>query len=72
LKIPKTPSHYPDLIPRADQLDEKIARVRAARTARTERSVRENENVGGGWGEIDREVMTDYQKKRLGRDPRPC
>jgi hypothetical protein len=29
-------------------------------TARTERSVREN--VGGGWGEIDREVMTDYQK----------
>jgi len=31
---------------------------------RTERSVREN--VGGGWGEIDREVMTDYQKKLFG------
>ena len=31
--------------------------------ARTERSVREN--VGGGWGEIDRDVMTDYQQKRL-------
>jgi hypothetical protein len=41
-----------------DQLDEKIARVRATMIARTERSVREN--VGGGWGEIDREVMTDY------------
>jgi hypothetical protein len=38
--------------------------------ARTERSVREN--VGGGWGETDRDVMTDYQKKRLGCDPRPC
>jgi hypothetical protein len=29
----------------------------------TERSVREN--VGGGWGEIDRDVMTDYQQKIL-------
>jgi hypothetical protein len=40
--------------------------------ARTERSVREN--VGGGWGEIDRDarcadVMTDYQQKRLESDP---
>jgi hypothetical protein len=34
--------------------------------ARTERNVREN--VGGGWGEIDRDVMTDYQK-RLESDP---
>jgi hypothetical protein len=65
--IPKTPNHYPDLIPRMDQLDEKVARVRATMIARTERSVREN--VGGGWGESDREVMTDYQKKRLGRGP---
>ena len=31
------------------------------------------ENVGGGWGEAtERDVMTDYQKKRLGCDPRPC
>jgi hypothetical protein len=37
---------------------------------RTERSVRED--VGGGWGEIDRDVMTDYQKERLGCDPRSC
>jgi hypothetical protein len=36
------------------ELEEKIARVRAAMMARTERSVREN--VGGGWGEIDRDV----------------
>jgi hypothetical protein len=36
--------------------------------ARTERNVREN--VGGGWGEPDRDVMTDYQKKRLVCDPR--
>ena len=35
--------------------------------ARTERSVREN--VGGGWGEIDRDVMTDYQQERLEVDP---
>jgi hypothetical protein len=35
--------------------------------ARTERSVRKN--VGGGWGEIDRDVMTDYQQKRLECDP---
>jgi hypothetical protein len=35
--------------------------------ARTERSVREN--VGGGWGEIDRDVMTDYQQKSLESDP---
>jgi hypothetical protein len=35
--------------------------------ARTERSVREN--VGGGWGEIDRDVMTDYQQERLECDP---
>ena len=35
--------------------------------ARTERSVREN--VGGGWGETDRDVMTDYQQKRLESDP---
>ena len=34
---------------------------------RTERSVREN--VGGGWGEADRDVMTDYQQKRLECDP---
>ena len=33
----------------------------------TERSVREN--VGGGWGEIDRDVMTDYQQKRWESDP---
>ena len=33
--------------------------------ARTERSVREN--VGGGWGEIDRDVMTDHQKKLFGK-----
>ena len=33
----------------------------------TERSVRED--VGGGWGEADRDVMTDYQQKRLGSDP---
>jgi hypothetical protein len=38
--------------------------------ARTERSV--CENVGNGWGEIDRDVMTDYQKERLGCDPRSC
>ena len=30
----------------------------------TERSVREN--VGGGWGEIDREVATGYQKQLFG------
>jgi hypothetical protein len=36
--------------------------------ARNERSVREN-NVGGGWGEIDRDVMTDYQQKILEYDP---
>jgi hypothetical protein len=28
---------------------------------RTERSVREN--VGGGWGETDRDVMTDYTRR---------
>ena len=33
----------------------------------TERSVREN--VGGGWGEADRDVTTDYQQKRLEVDP---
>jgi hypothetical protein len=33
----------------------------------TERSVREN--VGGGWGEAGRDVMTDYQQKRLEVDP---
>jgi hypothetical protein len=38
--------------------------MRTAVVARTVRSVREN--VGGGWGEIDREVMTDYQKKLFG------
>jgi hypothetical protein len=38
-----------------------------AQLARTERSVREN--VGGGWGGIDRDVMTDYQQKRFGVDP---
>jgi hypothetical protein len=27
------------------------------------------ENVGGGWGEIDRDVMTDYQQKILEVDP---
>ena len=32
----------------------------------TERSVREN--VGGGWGEADRDVMTDYQQKRVESD----
>jgi hypothetical protein len=35
--------------------------------AMTERSVREN--VGGGWGEADRDVMTGYQQKRLEVDP---
>jgi hypothetical protein len=35
--------------------------------ARTARSVREH--VGGGWEEIDRDVMTDYQQKRLECDP---
>jgi hypothetical protein len=34
----------------------------------TVRSVREN--VGGEWGEIDREVMTDYQKKVFGKRPK--
>jgi hypothetical protein len=34
--------------------------VRTAVKTRTERSGREN--VGGGWGETDLEVMTDYQK----------
>jgi hypothetical protein len=37
-----------------------LERVRATMTARTKRSVREN--VGGGRGEIDREVMADYQE----------
>jgi hypothetical protein len=37
--------------------------------ARTERSVREN--VGGGWGETDREVMTDYAYQKLfGKRPK--
>jgi hypothetical protein len=35
--------------------------------ARTERSM--CENLGGGWGEIDRDVMTDYQQKGLECDP---
>jgi hypothetical protein len=36
----------------------------------TVRSVREN--VGGGWGEIDREVMTTmpYQKNVFGKRPK--
>jgi hypothetical protein len=34
--------------------------MRTTVMTRTERSVREN--MGGGWGEIDLEVMTDYQK----------
>ena len=44
-----------------------IALVQTTVVARTVRSAREN--VGGGWGEIDREVMTDYQKKCSGGDP---
>ena len=41
-------------------LEEKIALMRTTVATRTVRSVRET--VGGGWGEIDREVMTDYQE----------
>jgi hypothetical protein len=40
--------------------------MRKAVVARTVRSVREN--VGGGWGEIDREVMTDYRLPEVVRD----
>jgi hypothetical protein len=42
--------------------------MRTAMAARTVRSVREN--VGGGWGETDREGMTNYQKKCSGGDPK--
>jgi hypothetical protein len=63
-------NQIPDQIPITSQPDEKIALMRTAVLciiARAVRSVREN--VGGGWGEIDREVMTDYQKKCSGGDP---
>jgi hypothetical protein len=51
-------------------LDEKIARVRASMSAWTVRTAcTKTWEVGAGWREIDREVMTDYQKKRSGRDP---
>jgi hypothetical protein len=60
-KKPKTPGHCPELIPSENcELEEKIALMRTAVVARAVRSV--CENVGGGWGEIDREVMTDYQE----------
>jgi hypothetical protein len=66
-----TPSRYPEgSEPENCELVEEIALMRTTVVARTVRSVREN--VGGGWGEIDRDVMTDYQKKRLGCDPVPC
>jgi hypothetical protein len=55
-KKPKIPSHYP-IEPENCELEEKIARMRTAVVARTACSVREN--VGGGWGETDRDVMTD-------------
>ena len=42
--------------------------MRTTVVTRTVRSVREN--VGGGWGEIDRDVMTDYQKKLFGKRPK--
>ena len=41
--------------------------MRTTVVTRTVRSVREN--VGGGWGEIDRDVTTNYQQKRLECDP---
>jgi hypothetical protein len=50
-------------------VDEKVARVRAMVVSWAVCSGRKY--VGGGWGESDRDGMTDYQKKRLGRDPRP-
>jgi hypothetical protein len=60
-------NQIPDQIPIMNQPDEKITLMRTTVVARTVRSVREN--VGGGWGEIDRKVMTDYQKKCWGGYP---
>jgi hypothetical protein len=34
------------------------------------RAQRARKGGRGGWEEIDREVMTDYQKKKFGRRPR--
>jgi hypothetical protein len=52
------------------ELDKKVALWRAVMAARAVRSV--CENVGGGWGEIDREEKTDYQKRcEFGEIPGP-
>ena len=53
-------NQIPDQIPITNQPDEKIALMGTTMVTRAVHSVREN--GGGGWGEIDREVMTDYQK----------
>jgi hypothetical protein len=42
------------------ELEENIALMRTTVVTRIVRSV--SENVGGGRGEIDRDVTTDYQK----------
>jgi hypothetical protein len=55
-----TPNHFPEVNPIIVSWMKRSPDANDGGSEDTVRSVREN--VGGGWGEIDREVMTDYQK----------